>query len=82
MICPYSHKWHWLKFRYSPRKVLRYNDQTNGKKRWRMTDNTMTKLMEKKDKKTINDRQNSTQETKIEQNEPHWKSTVNSGSPL
>jgi hypothetical protein len=43
----------------------------------------MTKLMEKKvkndrqyndqtnGKKTINDRQNSTQETKIEQNEPH-----------
>jgi hypothetical protein len=25
-----------------------YNDQTNGKKRWRMTDNTMTKLMGKK----------------------------------
>lgn len=33
MICPYSHKWHWLKFRYSPRKVLRYNDQTNGEKK-------------------------------------------------
>ena len=25
-----------------------YNDQTNGEKRWRMTGNTMTKLMGKK----------------------------------
>jgi len=41
-----------------------------------MTDKTMTKLMEKKDKKTNNGRQNFTQKTKIEQNETHWKSRV------
>ena len=52
-----------------------YNDQTNGEKRWRMTGNTMTKLMGKKVK---NDRQYNDQTN----GKKRWRMTDNTMTKL